>query len=81
MAEELREPCLKIDRAQKHIGDLKAAVLSFRNSHPYSLVIEDDPNGIDELVIVRQIKEIPAEVYLTDGATMNVQSRSRICTQ
>jgi hypothetical protein len=69
VSDELRDAKLKIERANHHIRNLKAAVHSFRSArpNPYTIEIKPDPDGYHELVVVRQVSDIPDDVFLIAG--------------
>jgi len=59
----------KIDRAKEHIGALEAAIDSFRQTQPFTVITEDDHSGPDRLQarIDGKPKPIPSDVALALG--------------
>ena len=58
---------LKVERANKHLDDLKAAFAGFRDSKPYSIGVKTDPQTRQLVYYVKSIKEIPSSFALISG--------------
>ncbi|HWZ42918.1 MAG TPA: hypothetical protein VNW97_05555 [Candidatus Saccharimonadales bacterium] len=58
---------LKIQRAEKHIGELHGVLGAFIKSKPYVISTESNPQSGKFLCEVKEAKEIPAEVALIAG--------------
>ena len=50
---------LRIARAQEHLRDLEAKIISFFGEKPYTRVAEPDPNGTHEIHKIRLTKRFP----------------------
>jgi hypothetical protein len=66
---------LKVERAEKHIGDLKIAFDRFIETHPHTLCIDNDPQTGAQTVQVRFSETPPANLSLILGdAIHNLRS-------
>ncbi|MCC7421032.1 MAG: hypothetical protein IT428_12185 [Planctomycetaceae bacterium] len=65
----------KIERANKHILEFEECLNAFRNSKPYRLVIEDNPDSRERVYKVKVLKPPPLELSLIAGdAIHNLRS-------
>jgi hypothetical protein len=60
-------PKLKIQRANKHIGELQAVLDSFLKTNFYRLGIDKNPNDGTNVVTFGSIGTLPSEVPLIIG--------------
>lgn len=68
-------PKLKIERAERHIRDLQAAIDAFLACDPYPIRIEDDPKQRIRRITIDFVAAIPDEVALIAGdAAHNLRS-------
>jgi hypothetical protein len=58
---------LKIERADKHLRDFRAAIVEFRKANPYGFRIERDPQTREPFYYVVEIQDIPVEISLIAG--------------
>jgi hypothetical protein len=59
MADEFKSSKLRLARGKDHIFDLKKRISAFFETHPYSFLIEPDPNGINQQHKIKLIKPLP----------------------
>ena len=52
----------RLGRAKKHILDLKEAMSAFMDSHPYTVVVEPDTDGVTKLHKVKLVKPFPEDM-------------------
>ena len=65
---EMSDPILlKIQRAQKHIDELKVVLKSFKDSGPYSVSRKRDSKTGEWLIYIADAKPIPHDVELISG--------------
>lgn len=62
---------LKIERADKHIDDLKSALRSFLDSNPYKVAIKRDPQTRKPIYYVAGVEPVPICVAAIAGDTLN----------
>jgi hypothetical protein len=62
---------LKIERANKHILDLNAAIRVFLDSNPYEILTKRDPNTRQLIYYVASFRETPPAIGMIAGDAIN----------
>jgi hypothetical protein len=63
----LRGPKLKVERAKRHLADLKAAMESFFATKPHEMISEKDSKTGEEIFRIRIHKCIPSDISIITG--------------
>lgn len=75
LGDHMAQVQLKLDRADKHIGDLERATVAFTESHPYRVVPKHDPDTGQYIHKPELLRPIPQEIALVAGdAIHNLRS-------
>jgi hypothetical protein len=65
----------KLDRAEKHIQELTAALLSFKNGEPYKLATKEDPKTRCLVYYITKADDIPAAIpFIAGDALQNIRT-------
>jgi hypothetical protein len=62
---------LKIERANKHIDELKSALLAFKNSDPYKISAKRDPQTRKLIYYLVDVQPMPMEIACIAGDTLH----------